>query len=400
MVVNTCGFLEASRAESLDTIRRAVDLKSKGVARVIVAGCMVGNYRDILEREAPGVDRYLPFVDYAQLDKIADEVLPPRGRSSFMVERRRADISLSPAHFSWLKISEGCNHTCSFCVIPSIRGPMRSFPEDDLVRRAEHLVDKGVQEINLIAQDSTVYGTDLYGENRVVRLLERLDRIERLLWVRLMYAYPTEVTPAMMDLLAGGSRIVPYLDVPVQHASDAVLKRMRRGYGRKDLDRLVSGLRQRRPDFTLRTTVIVGFPGETDEEFGELLDFIRSARFRHLGAFAYSREPGSRADDLPGHLPDSVKQARLDEVVRLQQSIAFESRDRRLGESALVLVDAASADGEPARARSVMEAPEIDSHILIDGGPVNAGDLLQVRIRERRGYDLVATPMPRVESAV
>ncbi|MEE2713637.1 MAG: 30S ribosomal protein S12 methylthiotransferase RimO [Planctomycetota bacterium] len=391
VVVNTCGFLAASRSESVDTIKEAVALKDGGVQGVLVAGCMVGNYKDQIEKEAPGVDRFVPFVDYSNIDGIAEELLPKDPSPSFTVERRRVDAALTPGHYAYLKISEGCNHTCAFCVIPDIRGPMRSLPEDDLVARARTLAERGVKELVVIAQDSTVYGTDLYGSNRTSRLLHRLDSIEGIEWIRLMYAYPTEVRDELIETLATSERVLPYLDVPMQHASDSVLKRMRRGYGRARLSRMVQDLRDRVPDIALRTTFIVGFPGETDADFEELLDFVREARVERLGAFRYSDEAGSRAADLDGQVPESVKDERYDRLMMEQQQIAFAHNEASIGTTESVLVDAAAVDGHPAVARRRRDAPEVDASVFIQNDALRPGDLIQVEITGASGYDLRAT---------
>ena len=391
VVVNTCGFLAASRRESVDAIKEAVALKDGGVRGVLVAGCMVGNYKDQIEKEAPGVDRFVPFVDYSNIDSIAADLLPENPSPSFTVERRRVDAALTPGHYAYLKISEGCNHTCSFCVIPNIRGPMRSVPEDDLVARARTLAERGVKELVVIAQDSTVYGTDLYDSNRTSRLLRRLDAVEGMEWIRLMYAYPTEVRDELIETIATGKRILPYLDVPVQHASDAVLKRMRRGYGRARLTDMIGDLRDRVSDIALRTTVIVGFPGETDADFEELLDFVKEARFERLGAFRYSNEHGSRAADLDGQVSDAVKDERYDRLMAAQQQIAFSTNQACIGTTETVLVDAAAADGHPAVARRRHDAPEVDASVLLDDETVRPGDLVPVEITGASGYDLRAS---------
>ena len=393
VVVNTCGFLEASRTESLGVIRDAVRLKQTNARAVLVAGCMVGNYRELLEREAPGVDRYVPFTDYGKIADVAAEVCGDAPAPGFTVDRLRADVALTPGHYAYLKISEGCNHTCAFCVIPDIRGVMRSVPLEDLVHRARALAARGVREIVLVAQDSTVYGTDIYGENRLVRLVERLRSVEGLAWVRLMYAYPTEVNPALADALAAGAPVLPYLDVPIQHSSDRVLRLMRRGYGRRELESMVTMLRAR--GLVLRTTVITGFPGETDADFEDLLHFLRSARFERLGAFPYSREPGSRADALEGHLPEEVKRERLERLMLLQQEIAFAAAKACVGSQLEVLVDTPARDGAPAIARTRMDAPEVDASVRIADDTLRAGEVVTVSINGADGYDLLGTAVSR-----
>ena len=390
VIVNTCGFLDASRKESLDVIKNAVGMKRDGVTGVLVAGCMVGNYRELLEKEAPGVDRLVGFDDYGRIDRIVDGLFPAESAPTFHVERRRMDVSLTPAHFAYLKISEGCNHTCSFCVIPSIRGKMKSVPTEELVIRAKGLANRGVKEIVLIAQDSTLYGADLYGDVRLDRLLKRLDTVEGLRWIRLMYAYPTEVKAPLIEAMATSKKVVPYLDVPIQHANDRVLKRMLRAYGRSLLEDMVGSLRDRMPTIALRTTVIVGFPGETDEEFEDLADFMKKAEFDRLGCFAYSQEEGSAAAALGAQVPEAVKTARRERLMLLQQEIAFKKTAAKVGTTFEALIDAAAENGRPARARATFDAPEVDCNVLLDDPTLKAGELLRVTATAAEGYDLRA----------
>ena len=390
VIVNTCGFLDASRKESLDVIKNAVAMKRDGVAGVLVAGCMVGNYRELLEQEAPGVDRLVGFDDYGRIDRIVDGLFPAESAPTFHVERRRMDVSLTPAHFAYLKISEGCNHTCSFCVIPSIRGKMKSVPTEELVIRAKGLASRGVKEIVLIAQDSTLYGADLYGDVRLDRLLKRLDTVEGLRWIRLMYAYPTEVKAPLIEAMASCKKVVPYLDVPIQHANDRVLKRMLRAYGRSLLEDMIGALRSRMPSIALRTTVIVGFPGETDEEFEDLADFLKKAEFDRLGCFAYSQEEGSAAAELGAQVPEAVKAARRERLMLLQQEIAFKKTAAKVGTTFEALIDVAAENGRPARARATFDAPEVDCSVLLDDPTLKAGELLRVTATAAEGYDLRA----------
>ena len=390
VIVNTCGFLDASRKESLDVIKNAVAMKRDGVAGVLVAGCMVGNYRELLEQEAPGVDRLVGFDDYGRIDRIVDGLFPAESAPTFHIERRRMDVSLTPAHFAYLKISEGCNHTCSFCVIPSIRGKMKSVPTEELVIRAKGLASRGVKEIVLIAQDSTLYGADLYGDVRLDRLLKRLDTVEGLRWIRLMYAYPTEVKAPLIEAMASCKKVVPYLDVPIQHANDRVLKRMLRAYGRSLLEDMIGALRSRMPSIALRTTVIVGFPGETDEEFEDLADFLKKAEFDRLGCFAYSQEEGSAAAELGAQVPEAVKAARRERLMLLQQEIAFKKTAAKVGTTFEALIDVAAENGRPARARATFDAPEVDCSVLLDDPTLKAGELLRVTATAAEGYDLRA----------
>jgi ribosomal protein S12 methylthiotransferase len=389
-IVNTCGFLQASRKESIATIREVCDLKKKrnGVRGVLVAGCMVGNYGDELLKEVPEVDRLVGFGEYDRIAEFVEALLPRQDTAGFHAERRRIDASLTPRHYAYLKISEGCNRICSFCVIPSIRGKMRSVPVDDLVARARVMAERGVREISLIAQDSTVYGADLYGAPKLEELLDRLDEVEGLSWVRLMYAYPTEVTEGLMDRLGSGARILPYLDVPVQHASDAVLRRMKRGYDRRTLDRMIGGLRRR--GIAIRTTVIVGFPGETDADFEQLLDLVRASEFDRLGAFRYSQEEGSAAGILDAQVPDAVKDERFHRLMEAQQEIAFRRALAAVGTVEPVLIDVASTARKPARGRTRRDAPEVDAQVLVRGPGLEPGQLVDAEIVGAEGYDLVA----------
>ncbi len=393
VIVNTCGFLDASRQESLAQIRDVCQLKKTNQVRgVLVAGCMVGNYRELLATEAPDVDGLVGFGDYPRIAQIVEGLLPRSEAPTFTIERRRVEASLTPRHYAYLKISEGCNHVCTFCVIPSIRGPMRSLPIEDLVGRARAQAERGVRELNLIAQDSTVYGGDIYGEVRLERLISRLAQIDGIAWIRLMYAYPTEVRDALIDLLGSGGAVLPYLDVPIQHAATGVLARMKRGYDRRTLDRMVDKLRAR--GVAIRTTVIVGFPGETAADFEELLQFLRDARFDRLGAFRYSREEGSAAADLDGQVPEPEKDERWNRLMALQQEIAFANARARIGTVEDVLIDVPAADGRPARGRTRWDAPEVDASVFVEGDGLAAGNIVPVHVAEARGYDLAGRANP------
>jgi ribosomal protein S12 methylthiotransferase len=328
------------------------------------------------------------FGDYHRIDRIVEDLVGDHAAPEFGAERRRVDAALTPRHYAYLKISEGCDHTCAFCVIPSIRGAMRSFPTEDLVDRARGLAERGVREINVVAQDSTVYGSDLYGELRLPQLLRRLDDVEGLDWIRLLYAYPTEVTDSLIDVLANGKRVLPWLDVPIQHASDNVLARMKRGHGRAVLERLVERLRKAHPRFAIRTTVIVGFPGETDADFEALLEFLAWAKFDRLGAFRYSREPGSAAGSRRTGSGTGEGRA-LASPHGLAATTRVRRRSARVGSTIDVLVDAAQEGPRPARRRAWLDAPEIDANVLVEDATLKAGDRVNVRVTEARGYDLV-----------
>ncbi len=393
VLVNTCGFLGSARRESLDALKEVTRLKDEGrVQAVFVAGCMVGNYGDVIRSEVPGVDRLLDFSDYDRLGILVDEHLPPSGgESGFTVPGRHVQARLTPAHFAYLKISEGCNHTCSFCVIPSIRGRMKSVPLDELVERAKRLVGCGAKELNLIAQDSTMYGVDLYGEFRIVDLIDRLSAIAGLAWIRLLYAYPTEVSEDLIDRLsADGTPVLPYIDVPLQHASDRMLRLMNRKTKASDVETLLKRLRARDSEITVRTTMIVGFPGETEEDFAELLDFVARSRFDRLGAFIWSPEEGSAAWDLSDHVPEDVKQERLGRLMALQEKISLEKQTALIGREIDVLVDRPLDDGKGVQGRSRRDAPEVDGTVVIRGGTAAPGEIVRARVTAAGAHDLEA----------
>ena len=393
VVVNTCGFLGASREESLAAIRRAVELKSHGVKGVVVTGCMVGNYAPLINAQAPGVDRLVDFADYRKISEYVDAIMPPAPgpRLPFTKPGKYVQARLTPAHFAYLKISEGCDHTCTFCVIPQIRGPMRSVPIEELLGRARRLVDMGAKELNLVAQDSTLYGVDIYGKRRLADLMRALAEIDGLRWIRLLYAYPTEVDENLLQVMAEGGKVLPYIDVPLQHSSDRMLKLMSRRSTTKDLEDLMDRLRARIPRLVVRTTFIVGFPGETEDDFKHLLDFTARRAFERMGAFAYSPEEGSPAFAMGEQVADAVKAERVDTIMKLQKSISGRYGQARLGAEIDVLVDDPGADDRSGRGRSAADAPEIDGTVHFTGAAPRAGGIARVRVERADDYDLFGT---------
>jgi ribosomal protein S12 methylthiotransferase len=389
-IVNTCGFLGSSRDESLATIARVAKLKESGLKGVVVTGCMVGHYGDIIKKAAPEVDRLVDFQDYRKIADLVGEIVPPPPgpRSPFTQPGRYVQARLTPAHFAYLKISEGCDHTCTFCVIPAIRGPMRSVPLEELVTRARRLVELGAKELNLVAQDSTIYGVDIYGRRRLADLMRALSEIDGLRWIRLLYAYPTEIDEALLDVLAQGGKVIPYIDVPFQHSEGRMLKSMARRSTAAGIDELVDRLRARVPEIAIRTTFIVGFPGETEREFGHLMDFVARKKLERVGAFMYSHEPGSAAFDLPGQVDESVKAERLDRLMRLQSEIAAQHQTALVGQTVEVLIDDPGKEGEAAIGRTRSDAPEIDGKAHVTGARLPAGALVRMRVRRAEAYDL------------
>jgi ribosomal protein S12 methylthiotransferase len=406
VIVNTCGFIEAAKEQSIETILEACDLKARGHLRAVVAvGCMVQRYKEELQREIPEVDL---FMGLTELEGLVPELrrrglLPDEASGLPLMERPLRILTGETPHTSFLKVSEGCDHTCAFCAIPLMRGLHRSVPLDDLVAEAQSLGRAGVRELNLISQDTTWYGRDLRRHDRTAPLLP--DLLRALLadtdvdWYRLFYMYPSGVTPEVVEVLAQGSsggraRLVPYLDLPLQHGSDRMLAAMRRPERRATIRERVGRLRDAVPDLTLRTTVIVGFPGETDDDFRELLDLLEELRFDRVGAFAYSLEEGTRAAELPDQLPESLKRERLDELLDLQRSISFERNLDQVGSRRTVLVDRVLGPGEDpefaAVGRTEGQALDVDGCTqLLPREGLEAGSMETVEIVDALEYDLI-----------
>ncbi len=405
VVVNTCGFIKPAKIESLEAIEQAVANKKMGnVRKVVVAGCLSQRLGEPLLREAEGVDA---IVDLEHRDAIvqvirdvlaSDEPVILHGPTPCTIADDRVRLRIGPAHSAYLRISEGCSHRCSFCTIPAIRGPFRSKPPERVLEEARELVASGAVELNLIGQDTTRYGKDLQLQDGLAALLRAMESIHDLSWVRLLYAYPTGLSDELVQAMAQSSKAVHYLDIPMQHASDRVLRAMRRPDTRDALYRLVEKLRHTMSDIVLRTTVIVGFPGETQGDFDELIEFIRRARFDALGAFTYFPEAGTPAAEMPDQVPDEVKQARFDELMLVQQEIAFAKNEERIGRRLTCLVD--SCDRAPGRrgkrpsrtfgqGRYYGQAPDIDSLCLIERCSARPGRFAEVRVVGTQDYDLL-----------
>ena len=406
VVVNTCAFIDASRQESYAVIREMLELKARGGTRgVIVAGCLAERQKEGLLTELPGVDAVIGVFSRDEVARAAERLVGGLGeqRSIFRPAPARAlddshRLRVTPRHMAYLKISEGCDRTCTFCAIPRMRGKHATKPIEEVVREARELAADGVRELVVVAQDTTYYGLDVYGEPRLVELLAELEKVDGLEWIRLMYLYPIHFTDRLVDAIATSGRIVPYLDMPLQHASDAVLKRMQRRVNRAATEELLGKLRDRIPDLVLRTTFITGFPGETDGQFSELVDFVRRWRFERVGTFTYSLEPDTPAARLDGHLPDDVKAARRDELMRVQQGIAHDHARRQVGRTLDVIIDRQSDDREDVWiGRSEGDAPEIDCAVYVTAPGSSAtrpltGRILPVEIVAASGYDLAGVP--------
>jgi ribosomal protein S12 methylthiotransferase len=399
VVVNTCGFIEPARQESLAVIREMIELKQQGrVGAVVVAGCLAERKKDELLQELPGVDHIVGVFGREEISQVVDRALAQRTeqRSLFRPAPVRAledtaRLRITPRHYAYLKVSEGCDRLCTFCAIPSMRGKHVTKPMEEVLGEARELAADGVRELIVVAQDTTYYGMDLYGRPRLAELLRELDCVDGLEWVRVLYAYPMYLTDELIETLAGSRKVVPYLDMPLQHINDRMLRRMQRRVTGTSTEDLLGRLRAAIPDLALRTTFIVGFPGETDEEFGELVDFVRATRFERVGVFPYSFEPGTPATRLDGHLPEEVKLERQRRLMEVQQEVAFAWSGRQVGREMDCIIDGPDPEvPNHALGRGHADAPDIDGLVRVKGKNLRAGDLVRVKVTGADGYDLAA----------
>ena len=375
-IVNTCSFIGPAKEESIQTILALGEYKKTArLQKLLVAGCLAERYREEIRKELPEVDEVIGVSDYVS-------------RLDLQMER----VASGEQYSDYLKIAEGCDKYCSYCIIPKLRGHYRSIPMEHLLREAEQLSLRGVKELNLVAQETTLYGTDLYGRKALPELIQRLSAVEGIEWIRLLYCYPEEIELPLIREIRDNAKLCHYLDLPIQHASDRILSRMRRRTRASELREKIALLRREIPDITLRTTLITGFPGESEEDFQELLDFTRELRFDRLGVFPYSREEGTAAAEMEGQLPEKLKRERWKKLMELQQGIAFEKAGEQIGRRLRVLITAYDPGVKHYIARSYMDAPEIDSFVYVNAGSrrnLLAGDMRQVRITGSRGYDLI-----------
>ncbi len=382
VVINTCGFIGDAKQESIETILDAVAAKEAGlIEKLFVIGCLSERYADELREEIPEVDDYFGVKDWA-------DIVATLG-AEYKAENETERVLTTPKHYAYLKISEGCNWLCGYCAIPLIRGKHESVPMEQVLEEARKLAARGVKEIMVIAQDTTYYGIDLYGRRRLADLLTELCRIEGIEWIRLHYAYPAAFPEDVIEVMAREPKICKYLDIPFQHISDNMLSAMKRRHSKAEAMELIARLRERIPDIALRTTLLVGYPGETAEDIAELEQFVRDVRFERLGVFPYSEEEGTySAENLKDDVPEEEKQRRADRIMLIQEQIALENNLSRVGRTMRVVVD--SRQGDYYVARSEYDSPEVDQEILIpvELRQLRRGHFYDVRITDAEGYDL------------
>ena len=396
IVINTCCFIHDAKEESVNTILEMAEYKKSGTCKaLIVTGCMAQRYKEEITQEIPEVDAVLGTTSYGDIVKALNEVQTGNVFQEFrdineLPEDCGHRVITTGGHFGYLKIAEGCDKHCTYCIIPSLRGKFRSVPEERLLKQAEYMASQGVKELILVAQETTVYGTDLYGQKTLHLLLKKLCQIKGIRWIRVLYCYPEEIYDELIQVMKEEPKICHYLDLPIQHASDKILRRMGRRTSKQQLIDIITKLRREIPDIVLRTSLITGFPGETEEDHQELMEFVDEMEFDRLGVFTYSPEEGTPAETMEGQVPEEVKEARRDEIMELQQEISLDKGNDRIGQEVLVMIEG-KVSGESAYiGRTYGDAPKVDGYIFVQTGELLVtGDFAKVTVTGALEYDLI-----------
>ena len=402
VIVNTCCFIHDAKEESIQTILEMAQLKETAVLKkLIVTGCLAQRYKEEILEEIPEVDAVLGTTSYDEIAEVIDGLFSdsPMERADarmimkdvdYLPETQKGRLVTTGGHFAYLKIAEGCDKHCTYCIIPKIRGNFRGVPMEELIDEAKELADQGVKELILVAQETTLYGKDIYGEKSLPRLLKALCKIQGLRWIRILYCYPEEITDELIQVIKEEPKICHYLDLPIQHASDAILKRMGRKTSKEQLISIIGKLREEIPDITLRTTLITGFPGETDEQHEELMDFVDQMEFERLGVFTYSPEEDTPAAEMPDQISEEIKQDRQAELMELQQDIVFDRNEDLIGEEMLVMIEGKVADENAYVGRTYRDAPNVDGLIFVNTDEeLVSGDFAKVKVTGAMDYDLI-----------
>ena len=397
IVVNTCCFIGDAKEESINTLIEMGGYKEGRCKLLVAAGCLAQRYHNEIKEDIPEVDLIVGTMGYEDLSEKINEALGGKG-----VLESLKDIdylptpltdrdSMSGGYYAYLKIAEGCDKCCTYCVIPKVRGHYRSVPMDNLIAQAKHLVANGAKELILVAQETTLYGKDIYGEKSLPKLLEELSKIDELKWIRILYCYPEEITDELISAIKNLPKVCHYLDMPIQHGSDDVLRRMGRWTNREQIEKTVAKLREEIPDIALRTTLITGFPGETEDDFEQVKEFVKKMEFDRLGVFTYSREEDTPAAEMDGQIDEEVKDARRDEIMQIQQDIAFDKSNSRVGEIYEVMIEGRLPDEGVYIARTYMDAPDVDGYVFIQSDyNLDSGDFVKVEVTRSDEYDLIA----------
>lgn len=396
IVVNTCAFINDAKEESIQNILEMAEYKKTGSCKaLLVTGCLAERYREEIIREIPEVDAVLGTNSFDRLWAAVEAAAAGKTYLKFeplegFPKAGKKRLMTTGGVYEYLKIAEGCDKHCTYCIIPKLRGGYRSVPMEQLVEEAKQLVSDGVRELVLVAQETTIYGTDLYGEPSLHLLLKELCRIAGLYWIRILYCYPEDIYPELVETMVQEHKICHYLDLPIQHASDEVLKRMGRHTAKEDLQKIISNLRSRIPDIALRTTLITGFPGETEEQHEELMEFVNEMEFDRLGVFSYSREEDTAAARMDDQIEDEVKQMRQEALMELQQEISMDKGEKRVGQILEVLIEGKVADEDAYVGRTYADAPGVDGYIFVHTGEqLMSGDFVKVRVTGASEYDLI-----------
>lgn len=397
IVVNTCCFIGDAKEESINTLIEMGGYKEGRCKLLVAAGCLAQRYHNEIKEDIPEVDLIVGTMGYEDLSEKINEALGGKG-----VLESLKDIdylptpltdrdSMSGGYYAYLKIAEGCDKCCTYCVIPKVRGHYRSVPMDNLIAQAKHLVANGAKELILVAQETTLYGKDIYGEKSLPKLLEELSKIDELKWIRILYCYPEEITDELISAIKNLPKVCHYLDMPIKHGSDDVLRRMGRWTNREQIEKTVAKLREEIPDIALRTTLITGFPGETEDDFEQVKEFVKKMEFDRLGVFTYSREEDTPAAEMDGQIDEEVKEARRDEIMQIQQDIAFDKSNSRVGEIYEVMIEGRLPDEGVYIARTYMDAPDVDGYVFIQSDyNLDSGDFVKVEVTRSDEYDLIA----------
>ena len=396
VVVNTCCFIGDAKEESINTLLEMAELKNSGQIKVLVAaGCLAQRYKEEIQTEIPEVDVIIGTTAIDSIVEAVEEALAGQAQNHYadLNEKPLTGVSrvmTTGGHFAYLKIAEGCNKHCTYCIIPKVRGEFRSVPMESLIAEATELAEKGVKELILVAQETTLYGMDLYGKKSLPELLKKLAQIPGLFWIRILYCYPEEITEELIQTIKNEPKVCHYLDIPIQHASDRVLKRMGRRTNQKQLRTMIERLREEIPDICLRTTLIAGFPGETEEDHEEVMEFINEMEFDRLGAFTYSQEEDTPAALMAEQVEEDVKLIRQQEIMELQQEIAFEKAEEMIGRVLVVMVEGKIAEDDVYVARTYRDAPNVDGFLFINTtASLMTGDLVMVLVTDCNEYDLI-----------
>lgn len=397
IVVNTCCFIGDAKEESINTLLEMGQYKEANCKLLVAAGCLAQRYHKEIQEEIPEVDVIIGTMGYEELVGAIDRGLEQNGvvqeclKSIDYLPTPYTDRdSMSGGYYAYLKIAEGCNKCCSYCIIPKVRGSYRSVPMENLLEQAKHLVENGAKELILVAQETTLYGKDLYGEKTLPTLLEKLSELEELRWIRILYCYPEEITEELIQAMKRLPKVCHYLDIPIQHASDKILKKMGRRTNQQELIETIGKIRKEIPDIVLRTTLITGFPGETEEDFEELKRFVSEIKFERLGVFPYSMEEDTKAAEFAEQIGEEIKEARKNEIMELQQEVAFEKAKNQVGRVLDVMIEGSIPEEGIYIARTYMDAPDVDGYVFLESDwNLMSGDFVTVTIMEARDYDLI-----------